>query len=217
MTPGAADILEAAEKLRARGDCAPRLALDPVNVPMIRHWVEALGDKNPRYVDPQAAVAPPATLQVWTMPGLAGARPADDPLGVMTAVLDDAGYTSVVATNCEQTYHRHLLPGERLSVTSRLDDVVGPKRTALGEGWFVTTHSERVARRGRAGRRDAVPGAEVPPGRGSGWRPAAATGQPGHGVLLGRHGCGGAADPAVRGVRDAASPAWPDVPALRRD
>ena len=59
----------------------------------------------------------------------------------MMAALDDEGYTSVVATNCEQTYHRYLHVGEELTVTTRLDDVVGPKQTALGEGWFVTTRN----------------------------------------------------------------------------
>ena len=128
------DIVEAAGKLKARGDCAPRLAADPVNLPMIRHWTEALGH-------PDTSQVPVAMIQVWTMYGLRGVRPDDDPLGVMTRVLDEAGYTSVVATNCEQTYHRRLRVGERVSVTSRLEDVTGPKRTALGEGWFVTTHS----------------------------------------------------------------------------
>jgi uncharacterized OB-fold protein len=81
-------------------------------------------------------------VQVWTMRGLRPARedPAD-PLRAMTAVLDDAGYTSVVATDCAQTYHRYVREGERLSVRSRLTEVTGPKRTALGEGWFVTTES----------------------------------------------------------------------------
>ena len=47
----------------------------------------------------------------------------------------------MVATNCDQTYHRYLKLGEQLSVRARLLDVTGPKRTALGEGWFVTTRS----------------------------------------------------------------------------
>ena len=80
-------------------------------------------------------------IQVWTMPGLHGIRADDDPLGQMSQVLDEAGYTSVVATNCDQTYHRYLKLGEQLSVRARLLDVTGPKRTALGEGWFVTTRS----------------------------------------------------------------------------
>jgi uncharacterized OB-fold protein len=59
----------------------------------------------------------------------------------MSAVLDEAGFTSVVATNSEQEYHRYLRHGEHLTVRSSLEDVAGPKRTALGEGWFVTTRS----------------------------------------------------------------------------
>jgi uncharacterized protein len=136
MTAG---IMAAAAEVAARGESARRMAPDPVNAPMIRHWVEAIGDTNPVYSDQE--LAPPAMAQVWTMYGLAGQRPADDPLWAMTAMLDDAGFTSVVATNSEQTYHRYLRVGERVSVSSRLDSVVGPKRTALGEGWFVTTVS----------------------------------------------------------------------------
>jgi uncharacterized OB-fold protein/acyl dehydratase len=136
-------------EIRAAGDSAPRVARDAVNQPMINNWVEALGDTNPVYVDEAAAraaghhgiVAPPPMIQVWTMGGLHATRATDDPLGLMTNVLDDAGYTSVVATNCEQTYHRYLHPGEHVSVTTRLEDVVGPKSTGLGEGYFVTTRN----------------------------------------------------------------------------
>jgi uncharacterized OB-fold protein len=131
------EIETVARRLVDAGDCTPRPARDPVNVPMVRNWTEALGDANPAYPD----LAPPAMAQVWTMPGLHGQRSGDDPLAVMSAVLDEAGYTSVVATNCEQTYARYLRPGEHVAVRSRLTGVVGPKRTALGEGWFVTTVS----------------------------------------------------------------------------
>lgn len=139
-------ILAAAETIMAAGDCAPRSGRDPVNQPMINNWVEALGDTNPIYVDEAAAlaaghpgiVAPPAMAQVWTMFGLNGSRPADDPMGRTTELLDAAGFTSVVATDCQQTYHRYLSVGEEVSVVSRLSDIRGPKRTALGEGWFVT-------------------------------------------------------------------------------
>jgi uncharacterized protein len=156
-------ILAAAERVGAAGPSSPRLARDPVNVPAIRTWTDAIGDGNPVYTDAEFAagsvhrglVAPPAMVQVWTMPGLgppagraAGStapvsRPAGpaDPLGAMMAVLDDAGFTAVVATNCDQTYARYLRPGEQLAVRAELLDVAGPKRTALGEGWFVTTRS----------------------------------------------------------------------------
>jgi uncharacterized OB-fold protein len=143
------DIQARAEQIKAAGESAPRAARDPINQAMINNWVEALGDDNPIYVSDEAAraagyggvVAPPAMLQAWTMNGLHGERTADDPLGQMMAVLDDAGFTSVVATNCEQSYRRYLRLGEQLSVTTRLEGVVGPKTTALGHGWFVTTRN----------------------------------------------------------------------------
>ncbi|HEX6340645.1 bifunctional MaoC family dehydratase N-terminal/OB-fold nucleic acid binding domain-containing protein [Umezawaea sp.] len=136
-----------AARIAAAGESERRFARDPVNLPMVLNWVEALGDANPVYTDRGAAVAaghgglvaPPAMIQVWTMGGLHGRRAPDDPLGAMIAVLDEAGFTSVVATNSDQTYHRYLRHGEHVAVTTRLEDVVGPKRTALGEGWFVTT------------------------------------------------------------------------------
>ena len=130
-------IRAAAARLAASGDSRPRAARDPVNLPMIRNWTEVIDPGGP--ADPDTA--PPSMIQVWTMPGLHGARADDDPLGQMSQVLDEAGYTSVVATNCDQAYHRYLKVGEQLSVRARLLDVTGPKRTALGEGWFVTTRS----------------------------------------------------------------------------
>ena len=133
-------IREAAEKAKAAGESGPRAGRDPVNVAMIRNWIEAIGDGNPAYTAADG-VAPPAMIQVWTMPGLHGVRADDDPLAVMTRITDEAGYTSVVATNCDQVYYRYLRHGEELTVRSSLVDVVGPKRTGLGEGWFVTTRS----------------------------------------------------------------------------
>jgi uncharacterized protein len=148
-------IRAAARRVAAAGESSPRLARDPVNLPAIRSWTDAIGDANPVYTDQEFAastvhgqlVAPPAMVQVWTMPGLGPASGADrdddegalDPLGEMMTVLDAAGFTSVVATNCDQVYHRYLKHGELLSLRAALVDVTGPKQTALGEGWFVTT------------------------------------------------------------------------------
>lgn len=142
------DIQEAIAEIVAAGGGKPRTGRDPVNQPMINNWVEAIGDRNPIYVDEDAAravghpglVAPPAMIQVWTMFGLNGARPDDDPMGPMMKLFDDNGYIGVVATNCEQTYHRYLRPGEEVSITSEMGDVVGPKQTALGEGFFINQH-----------------------------------------------------------------------------
>jgi 3-oxo-4,17-pregnadiene-20-carboxyl-CoA hydratase alpha subunit len=142
------DIQEAVAQIKAAGNSKPRAARDPVNQPLINNWVEAIGDRNRIYVDEAAAraaghpgiVAPPAMIQVWTMFGLGGERPKDDPLGPIMQLFDESGYIGVVATNCEQTYHRYLQPGERVSIASEMGDVIGPKQTALGEGWFVNQH-----------------------------------------------------------------------------
>jgi uncharacterized OB-fold protein/acyl dehydratase len=147
ITPEA--IRAAADRIAAAGDSEPRLARDPVNLPMIRNWLEALAVTAASAYqgarqggDPECPdTAPPAMIQVWTMPGLHGARAGDDPLAAMIALLDEAGYPAIVATNCDQVYHRPVKLGERLAVSARLIDVAGPKRTALGEGWFVTTRS----------------------------------------------------------------------------
>ena len=150
MTSDEEVIRQAAAGVAAAGESGPRPAPDPVNLPMIRHWVQAMGDTNPVYLDAEFAarsvhgglVAPPAMAQVWTMRGLQPAEDnGDDPLGLMSAALDEAGFTSVVATNSDQEYYRYLRHGEHVTVRTSLESVTGPKLTALGEGWFVTTRS----------------------------------------------------------------------------
>jgi uncharacterized protein len=175
-----ADLRSGIDTITAAGRSEPRTGRDPVNQPMIHHWVDALGDRNPIYVDEDAAraaghpgvVAPPAMIQVWTMGGLGEGRSDDDPLSRMMALFDGAGYVGVVATNCEQTYHRYVRPGEQLTIHAEITDVVGPKQTALGEGYFInqlitwtTADGETVAEmdwrimkfRPRAGDKPAVP------------------------------------------------------------
>jgi uncharacterized OB-fold protein/acyl dehydratase len=144
-------IRATARAVAAEGQSPPRLARDPVNMAAIRNWTDAIGDASPLYTDAGYAagtahgglVAPPAMVQVWTMPGLQlpASDGGPDPLGQMMTALDAAGFTSVVATNCDQTYNRYLRHGELLSLRAELADVTGPKRTALGEGWFVTTRN----------------------------------------------------------------------------
>src|SRR6266700_7950950 len=152
MTAGAGEdaatgIRAAAEQIMALGESSPRLARDPVNLPIIENWVEAIGDDNPVYVDAEFAaasvhrglVAPPAMTQVWTMTGQRRTTGGSDPMSRMVSALEEAGYTSVVATNADHVFHRYLRPGERLELRVALVGLTGPKRTALGEGWFFTT------------------------------------------------------------------------------
>jgi uncharacterized OB-fold protein/acyl dehydratase len=133
----------------------------PVNEPMITHWVEAMGDHNPVYVDDEAAkdagfpgiIAPPTMLQAWIMRGLrtslladaaraAGTVHGDSPSDQVMVLLDEAGFTSVVATNCDQHYERPLVLGDHLEVSSVIDSVSGEKRTGLGVGHFITNRLE---------------------------------------------------------------------------
>jgi uncharacterized protein len=132
------DIMAAAERIRATGETSPRPGRDPVNQPMINNWVEAIGDTHPRW---STGEAPWAMAQVWTMGGLHPKRDPDDPLHSMMTVLTDAGFTGVLGTNCEQEYARPLRVGEEVTVTTRLESVVGPKQTGVGEGYFVTTRN----------------------------------------------------------------------------
>lgn len=128
----------------------PTVARDPVNAPMIRHLTDALGDRNPVYTDEKFAeksihgglVAPATALQVWTMQGLAprdDEPDTDNPQSRLMAMVEEEGYVGVVATNCEQVYHRYLRPGDLLTVSSEVESIRGPKQTGLGEGFFITT------------------------------------------------------------------------------
>ena len=131
-------IMAEAERIQALGECSESLAPYPVNQPTIGTWLDAMGYDNERF---RRGEAPPSMAQVWTMPGLGRRRPDDDPLSRMMEVLTAEGYTAVLGTNCEQTYDRYLRVGERPRVTTALDSVVGPKRTAMGEGYFVTSRN----------------------------------------------------------------------------
>jgi uncharacterized OB-fold protein/acyl dehydratase len=143
---------------------APSISTDAVNLAMIRHWVEAMGDENPVYLSDEAAqrygydqlIAPPTMLQAWIMRGLkssleteaaraAGAPQGDGPNDTMMALLDEEGLTSVVATNCDQHYDRPLVIGDRVTVRSVIEEISDPKRTGLGTGRFFTTRMDYFA------------------------------------------------------------------------
>ncbi|MFJ6611397.1 bifunctional MaoC family dehydratase N-terminal/OB-fold nucleic acid binding domain-containing protein [Streptomyces sp. NPDC091289] len=117
---------------------------DPVNAPMIRHWCEAMGDTSAAYRGPDA-VAPPTMLQAWTMGGLSGHTEGTGRSAAydeMFDLLDGAGYTSVVATDCEQEYLRPLRPGDRITFDTVIESVSPRKTTKLGTGYFVTTRTD---------------------------------------------------------------------------
>ncbi|MFF9008562.1 bifunctional MaoC family dehydratase N-terminal/OB-fold nucleic acid binding domain-containing protein [Streptomyces goshikiensis] len=116
-------------------------AKDPVNEPMIRHWCEAMGDTSPSYTGPDA-IAPPTMLQAWTMGGLSGHSDRSCAYDQLLALLDGAGCTSVVATDCEQEYLRPLRPGDAVTFDAVIESVSARKTTKLGTGHFVTTRMD---------------------------------------------------------------------------
>ena len=54
---------------------------------MIRHWLDAMGDTNPVYLD--QGLAPPAMAQVWTMQGLRRAAGQHPPVDDVMSALDE--------------------------------------------------------------------------------------------------------------------------------
>jgi uncharacterized OB-fold protein/acyl dehydratase len=137
----------------------PQVGPDLVNEAMIRHWCEAMGDRLPVYTDPEAAkasvhgglVAPPTMLQAWILRGMAMAEPMDpesDRQLSLHGLLGEAGYPSVVATNCEQEYRRYLRPGERVTARTVIEAISDEKATALGVGYFVDTRTRFFDARG---------------------------------------------------------------------
>ena len=147
----------------------PRVARYAVNEAMIRHWVEAHDDRNPIYVDAEAArstgrrdvVCPPAMISTWVMAGYRRYRQVqqlradgvseDFAYSRLLALLDEAGYTSVVATNVEQEYFAELSPGVHVTAhfTIRSDLAVQTD----GSRSRVLHHSVQEVR--RPGRKDA--------------------------------------------------------------
>lgn len=144
-----ADLTATLQSCVEHGEKGVTTSWDEVNVPMIRHWAQAMNDNNPIYTDADFAastrhgglVAPPTMIQAWTMKGLKepapGSSAADASAGAAGALVD-AGYVAVVATNCEQRYLRYVKPGEKLHHTYRLESISDEKKTGLGSGYFLT-------------------------------------------------------------------------------
>ena len=154
MTAAGVDpVREKLERYVGRAIGPPSVAPDPVNVPMIRHWVDAFDDRNPVYLDEafakttrfEGVVAPPAMLQAWSMPrpkieGIAerGGAPDEMTHDNPIVALDEAGYVGTLATNSELEFVRYLRPGDHLHSVSKCESISPQKKTSLGRGYFVT-------------------------------------------------------------------------------
>jgi len=153
MSPDTDSVRADLERFIGQPMGPPLAAPDPVNVPMIRHWVDALDDRNPVYLDEAAAaaagfegvVAPPAMLQTWAMArpkiegiaergGAAMETSHDNPISALNA----AGFTGTLATNSELEFARYLRPGDLIRAANEVESISPRKTTALGQGYFVT-------------------------------------------------------------------------------
>ncbi|MGY1436707.1 Zn-ribbon domain-containing OB-fold protein [Streptomyces reniochalinae] len=137
-SPGSRDALyDLLRGYEGRPAGASARGRDPVNTPMIRHWCEVLG-----HPVPPDGSAPATMLQVWTMAGLAGREGRTGAYDELLGALDGAGFTSVVATDCEQEYAQPLRPGDEITFDALIESVSARKTTKLGTGYFVTTRMD---------------------------------------------------------------------------
>lgn len=117
----------------------------PVEAGRVADFCAMLHDDNRLYWDAEFAtrvhgrpIAPPATLTAWRfmVPWLPSGRPehgppygCEVPLPVDTLI--NVGFTS--------SFQSPIAIGDRLTYTDTISAISGPKLTALGTGWFLTT------------------------------------------------------------------------------
>lgn len=131
-------------------------ARDVVTASAIRAWCDAMGERRPIYLDRDAAlaaghadvVAPPAMLQVWTMPGLEPDRPlvagparAGDLDESVRTRLAEVGYSGTLAASIDQEFRSAVRRGDRLVAEDEYIAVSSEKRTRLGLGFFLTNRT----------------------------------------------------------------------------
>ena len=133
----------------------PYCSFNAVSRVQVWQWCSAMGDRNPLYLDDDyrsragfdRVVAPPAMMQMWTMrdvnsqyaPGTA----ADAGPRVFDA-LAGHGFTGIVAVSYDINFHRLLLEGDRAHHFSTIANISPLKKTALGDGHFVSDRVEFV-------------------------------------------------------------------------
>jgi len=128
---------------------------DEVTRSDIIHWCEVMHDDNPLYTDEEYAkkgpygtiVAPPAMVQTWALDPFHEAivrfkegitMDMENPNSQVVAVLDAAGYTSVMATNQTLEVFKPIKLGDRISCQKSLDRISGYDHfTRQGIGRYV--------------------------------------------------------------------------------
>lgn len=125
----------------------PVVAREAVSAYAIHAWCDVMGERGAAFTgaDP---LAPPATLQMWTFPGLAPGRAVDaGPATVgdldfeVRARLAENGFTATLATATDQEFLGDLRPGDLVTARDRYTSVSGLKDTALGHGYFLSSRT----------------------------------------------------------------------------
>jgi acyl dehydratase len=122
----------------------------PVEAGRVADYCALIGDANPLYWDRDLAtarfgspVAPPGTLMVWRFGALwqPTGRPEHGPLIGLEVPLpvDDLINVSTVTD-----FHAPIAVGSRLTFIDRVVAISARKRTALGDGYFVTSEFDAV-------------------------------------------------------------------------
>jgi hypothetical protein len=165
--PPAMDVDQYLAGLPGRAAHRPVVAREPVSVWAIHAWCDVMGERGSA-VTGENPLAPLATPQMWTFPGLVPGRPVDAgpatpgdlDLEVRTR-LAGAGLTATLATATDQEFRTDLRPGDRSPRATATRRQV-PSRTPP---WAVVTsrpaapppddrwRGERRSRRPRRGER----------------------------------------------------------------
>ncbi len=124
---------------------APRPAPDPVNLPAVRRWCQAMGFADEtghilRLEGEGSSLAPVTMLQAWAHHDRRFGEPEDavSPVARFEQELEADGFTGVLGTTSVQRYHRQLRVGDDVVMSGRIKSISDLKQTRLGEGRFIT-------------------------------------------------------------------------------
>jgi acyl dehydratase len=118
-----------------------------VNEAQIAYFAAMLEDPNENYWDADAAgkrygsiISPGGMFQTWIFPTpwRPNGQPEHGPVYALEVPLP--GETLINVTT-DTTFHAPMRVGDRLSYTDRIESISPLKRTAVGEGYFVTTRT----------------------------------------------------------------------------
>jgi uncharacterized protein len=128
---------------------------DPIDGSAIRRWCDAMGDRNPIYLDAGhpatvalgGIVAPMAMLDAWTSPRYdPDAQSGGDDIAVFST-LTQLGYPVAVAIEIRQQYDRYLRPGDVITQRRYVESISTEKKTGLGAGRFIVMRSDFIDQR----------------------------------------------------------------------